>query len=99
MKKLLEKDKKIRKKNYHFDKKKFILKYISQNLNFFNLIRWKSNTNLYKLPIQSSKTFITNRCIKTVNKKKFNKLTNFSRMIFIKLMKLKQLNNTYKGSW
>ena len=99
MKKLSEKDKKIRETINIFEKKKFILKYISQNFNFFNLIRWKSNYNLDLLPSKSSKTFKTNRCIKSINKKKFNKLTNLSRMAFIKFFKQKNLNNTYKSSW
>ena len=99
MKKLLEKDKKIRKTIYNFEKKKIILKSIYQNLNFFNLIRWKAYSNLNLLPLQSSKTCITNRCVKTIHKKKFNKLTNFSRIVFIKLIKLKQINSIYKGSW
>lgn len=99
MKKLLEKDKKVRKTIYIFEKKKFILKSIYQNLNFFNLIRWKAYLNLNLLPTKSSKTLITNRCVKTIHKKKFNKLTNFSRIVFLKLVKLNQLNNIYKGSW
>ena len=99
MKKLLEKDKKIRKTIYTFEKKKFVLKSISQNLNFFNLIRWKAHFNLTLLPSRSSKTFITNRCLKTIHKKKFNKLTNFSRIVFLRLVKTNKLNSIYKGSW
>lgn len=99
MKKLLEKDKKIRKTIYNLEKKKFILKSISQNLNFFNLIRWKAYFNLSLVPVKSSKTFITNRCVKTIHKKKFNKLTNFSRMVFLKLVKANQINSIYKSSW
>lgn len=99
MKKLLEKDKKVRKTIYNFEKKKFILKSIYHNLNFFNLIRWKAYLHLSLLPSKSSKTFITNRCIKTINKKKFNKLTNLSRIIFLKLVKANQVNSIYKGSW
>lgn len=99
MRKLLEKDKKIRKTIYNFEKKKFILKSIYQNVNVFNLIRWKAHLNLTLLPTKSSKTFITNRCVKTIHKKKINKLTNFSRMVFLKLIQKNELNNFYKGSW
>lgn len=99
MKKLLEKDKKVRKNVYNFEKKKMILKSIFQNEKFFNLIRWKAHLNLTLLPSKSSKTLITNRCVKTINKKKFNKLTNFSRMVFLKLIQTNQCNNIYKGSW
>lgn len=99
MKKLLEKDKNIRKKIYNYEKKIFIFKSISHNLNFFNLIRWKANFNRSLLPTKSSKTFLTNRCVKTIHKKKFNKLTNFSRMVFLKLVKANQINSIYKSSW
>jgi len=97
--KLSEKDKKIRKTIYTFEKTKFILKSIYQNLNFFNLIRWKAYLNINLLPLKSSKNLINNRCIETIHKKKFNKLTNFSRIVFLKLFKLNQLNSIYKGSW
>jgi len=99
MKKLLEKDKIVRKNNQNFEVQKFILKSINQNSIFFNLTCWKSNLKLSKLPIKSSKTRIVNRCIKTSNKKKFNKLTNFSRTVFFKLVKNKRINSIYKSSW
>lgn len=97
--KILEKDKQIRKKIQKFEKKKFILKNLSTNYNFFNLTRWNSYTHLKCLPVKSSKTFLTNKCIKTVNKKKFNKLTNFSRIVFLRLVKTKKISNIYKSSW
>ena len=97
--KLKERDKKIRRNIYNFEKKRFILKIISQNQNFFSLIRWKAKSQLNILPLRSSKTYLSNLCILTTHKKKFNKLTNFSRIIFLKLVNKKKICNIYKSSW
>lgn len=97
--KLVERDKKIRKNIYCYEKKRFILKIISQNKNFFSLIRWKAKSQLNILPSRSSKTYLSNLCILTINKKKFNKLTNFSRIVFLKLVNKKIISNIYKSSW
>jgi len=91
MKKLLEKDKKIRKKIKNFEKKKFILKSLANNLNLTNLIRFNALNNLSKMQKKTSKVFISNRCINTINKKKFNKLTKFSRIVFLKLARSKNI--------
>ena len=99
MQKLLEKDKKIRKIIYIFEKIKFILKIIFQNFNFFLLIRWKAYFILFLLTLKSSKTLITNRCVTSIHKKRCNKLTKFSRMVFLKLVKDNQFNSIYKSSW
>lgn len=96
--KLIEKDKKVRRSIFNLEKKRFILKIISQNQNFFGLIRWKAKFSLNCLPIKSSKTYLSNLCVLTINKKKFNKLTNFSRIVFLKLVDKKKLSNIYKSS-
>lgn len=99
MKKLLEKDKKIRKKIKDFEKKKFILKSIVNNLNLTNLIRFNALNNINKIEKKTSKVFISNRCINTINKKKFNKLTKFSRIVFLKLARNKSIYGLNKTSW
>jgi ribosomal protein S14 len=99
MKKLLEKDKKIRKELKNFEKKKFLLKTISNNLNLPDLISFKAFSNLIKMPKYSSKTIISNRCVNTINKKKFNKFTRYSRIIFLKLARNKQIYGLQKTSW
>ena len=91
MKKLLEKDKKTRKNIKIFEKKKFILKSITNNLNFTNLIRFNAFNTINKISKKTSKVFVSNRCINTINKKKFNKLTKFSRIVFLKLAKNKKI--------
>jgi len=99
MKKLIEKDKKIRFNIKNIEKKHFILKFIFNNFNFFILIRWFSLLKLKLLAKNSSKTFIVNRCLLSVNKKRFSKLTVFSRHIFIKLLKTASIAGMQKSSW
>jgi ribosomal protein S14 len=98
MKKLLEKDKKIRKNIKILEQKKFILKTIYYNFWFINLIRLNALDGLNKLSNRSSKTFISNKCVLTRNKKRFNKLTSFSRIIFRQLAKKEKISGIYKSS-
>lgn len=98
MKKLVEKDKKIRETIKTFEKKKFILKSIKNNLNFNNLIRFNALTMINKIQIRASKVFISNRCINTKNKKKFNKISKFSRMVFLKLARNKKIYGLNKAN-
>lgn len=99
MKKLVEKDKKVRKKIKTLEKKKFILKIIQNNLNLPYLLRFNALNNLNSITKQASKTLISNRCIATINKKKFGKLTNYSRIFFLKLAKNKKIFGLTQASW
>ena len=99
MKKILIKDKKNRKFIKHFELKHFILKQISNNNNFQKITKWNALEKLTNLPKKSSKTYITNRCVKTVNKKTFHKFSNFSRMVFLKLARSGSIYGIRKSSW
>lgn len=99
MKKLFAKDKENRKTVKELELKHFILKQISTNSNFLKTIRWNAISKLSSLPNKSSKTVISNRCVKTVNKKTFHKFTNFSRTVFLKLVKSGYISGMRKSSW
>jgi len=99
MKKLLEKDKKLRYQIRLIENQHFILKSIFQNFNFFTLIRWNAFLKLRFLTKNNSKVSITNRCLKGINKKRFNKLTTFSRHIFLKLIRSSSITGMQKASW
>ena len=99
MKKLFAKDIKNRKKVKQLELDYFILKQISTNSNFIKTVRWNSLYKLSNLPKQSSKTVLSNRCVKTINKKTFHKFTNFSRTVFLKLVKSRQISGMRKSSW
>lgn len=99
MKKLFAQDIKNRKKVKQLELDYFILKQISTNSNFIKTIRWNSLHKLSNLPKQGSKTVLSNRCVKTINKKTFHKFTNFSRTVFLKLVKSGQVSGIRKSSW
>lgn len=99
MKKLLEKDKKTRKSVKNLEIFSFIFKTMSNNSNLPDLLRFNAFNKLNKMSSKASKTFISNRCVLTINKKKFSKLTNFSRTVFLKLSRNKSIYGLNKASW
>ena len=99
MKKLIEKDKKTRRTIKSLEKKMFILKMMRNNPNFSYLIRLNASYSLERLKKNVSKTFVSNRCIATVNKKKFSKWTHYSRIFFLKLVKAEKINGMTKATW
>lgn len=99
MKKIFSKDKQNRRTLKQLELNHFILKQISTNQNFLKTTRWNALYELSNLPKESSKTILSNRCIKTINKKTFHKFTNFSRTVFLKLVKSGQISGMRKSSW
>ena len=99
MKKLFAKDKKSRQIVKELELQHFILKQISTNSNFPRITRWNALEKLSSLPRKSSKTVLSNRCIKTINKKTFHKFSNFSRTVFLKLVKSGTISGMRKSSW
>lgn len=98
MKKLFAKDKKLRENVLNIENKYFILKSIVKNFNFFTLIRWNAFKQLDNLTNKNSKVSLSNRCLLSVNKKRFNKLTVFSRHIFLKLIRTGAIPGLRKSS-
>ena len=99
MKKLFAKDNKNRKTVKKLELEHFILKQISTNSNFLKTVRWNALYKLSNLSKQSSKTVLSNRCVKTINKKTFHKFTNFSRTVFLKLVQSGSISSIRKSSW
>lgn len=99
MKKLIVKDQKLRIKLKAQEKQYFILKTIFQNSNLFVLIRWNAYLRLKELGEAGSKISTSSRCIYTVNRKRFNLLTSFSRYVFLKLVRSGHLSGIRKSSW
>lgn len=99
MKKLFAKDKENRKTVKQLELKNFILKQISTNSNFLKTVRWNALYKLSGVPKKGSKTLISNRCVQTINKKTFNNFTNFSRTVFLKLVKSGYISGMRKSSW
>lgn len=99
MKKLIIKDKKLRSELKKQEKQYFILKSIFQNSKLFVLIRWNAYRHLKTLSEINSKISKSFRCVYTINRKRFNSLTPFSRHVFIKLVQSGQISGLKKSSW
>jgi ribosomal protein S14 len=99
MKKLIEKDKKIRTLIVSNEYEHFILKSIFKNFNFFTLIRWNAYLKLKIIAQNASKISLLSRCLYTINKKRFNKLTGFSRHVFLKQIREGSIVGIKKSSW
>ena len=99
MKKLFAKDNKNRQAVKTLELEHFILKQISTNSNFLKTVRWNALYKLSNLSKQSSKTVLSNRCVKTINRKTFHKFTNFSRTVFLKLVQSGYVSGIRKSSW
>lgn len=99
MKKLLEKDKKLRKHCHLSEQQHFVLKSIVKNFNIFTLVRWNAFLKLKTLSKKNSKISSVSRCLLSVNKKRFNKLTGFSRHVFLKLIRSGNVSGIRKSSW
>lgn len=83
MKQLVIKDKKYRLNIKFTETWFFILKRITQNFNIFVLIWLNAFLFLNDSKQKKSKTFLITKCLHTINKKRFNKLTVLSRQVFL----------------
>ena len=99
MKKLIEKDKNTRKTIRILQKKTFILKIIRNNAGLPLLIKLNASNKSHYFKKNTSKALISNRCIATINKKKFTKWVHYSRIFFLKLIKTKKIHGLTKTSW
>ena len=99
MKNLMLKDKQSRIAVKIFERKRLILKSIIKNEYFGDLIRWNARLKLTKLPSNSSKVYVTNRCTFTGRRKYINKLYKFSRIEFLKLARSGNICNLRKSTW
>ena len=99
MKKFIQKDKKNREFVKQFELYRFILKSIIKNANYSNMTRWNAVLLLAELPVNSSEIRLINRCIITGNKKRVNNLYNYSRMVFLKLIRSGYISGIKKSTW
>jgi ribosomal protein S14 len=99
MKKLFTKDLKNRKIIKKSELKHFVLKQILTNSNYLKTIRWNVAYNLSNTSKTNSKTIVSNRCVQTKSRKTFHKFSNFSRIVFLKLVKSGYISSIRKSSW
>lgn len=99
MKKLLEKDKRLRVTIKKIETLTFVLKTIYKNDSFSTFTRWNAYSKLKQLLTKKSTNMLSNRCVYSYNKKRFNRTTTFSRHIFLKLIRSGQIHGIQKSSW
>jgi small subunit ribosomal protein S14 len=99
MKNLVQKDKQFRSIVKKFERKRLILKSIIKNTYLTDLVKWNAILKLTQLPSNSSKVYITNRCIFTGRRKYINKFYRFSRIEFLKLTRSGNISNLRKSTW
>lgn len=97
MKKLLIKDKNLRQNLKNYNKKYFLLKIILKNYNIFSLSRIKAVMHLNELKFYN--VSISDRCIISFNKKKFNKFVLYSRIILLKKLYQNKITGFKKSIW
>lgn len=97
MKKLFSKNKKLRLVFLKLNNKYFILKSIVKNNYLFKHINYNASLKLKTLNFSSN--LIVNRCIKSFNKKQFNKFTLFSRFIYLKVIRKGEISGFEKSNW
>ncbi len=81
------------------EKKRLILKAITQNLNLEKNIRWKTQKKIITIPNISSLTRIKNRCILTGRSKSVYRFFKLSRIQLRKLASEGFLPGVSKYSW
>ena len=99
MKKLYNKDKKLRNLIKINNKKYFLLKSIIKNTFLFILMRYKAYLKLKYLFVFNSNISIINQCTITYNKKRFNKFSSFSRYIFFKKIQNGEIYRILNINW
>jgi len=99
MAKFKGKDKKNRSIVKRFEKKRFILKSIIKNLNYSNFVRWNAVLMLSNFLVNSLEHRLINYCISTGKKKRVVKLYNYSRSVFLELVRSGSVNGMKKSSW
>lgn len=81
------------------EKKRLILKTITQNLNFERGLRWKIQKKFDTLPNNSSLTRIKNRCILTGRSRSVYRFFKLSRLQLRRLASKGRLPGVAKYSW
>ncbi len=99
MKSLIEKDQKRRKLYVLFEKKRVILKYICYNLKFSEKLRKQAQNQLIKLPRNSSKTRLKNRCVITSRPRAIYRKFKISRLLLRKFALEGKLPGVKKANW
>jgi ribosomal protein S14 len=97
--KTIRKDKKNGFAIYKTEIKKTLIKSVTENWNFCNMVRWNASIKLYYFLSSSFKTRLVFKCILKGSKKGINKIYHYSRQTFLKLIRFGTLSGLKKASW
>ena len=90
-------DKILRKNFKDSNKQYFLLKLLLKNFNIFIFTR--INVLIFLRQLKNHHVFMSDRCVISYNKKKFNKFTSFSRMILLKKIYKGEIIGFKKSIW
>jgi ribosomal protein S14 len=77
-----------------------IFKSVHSNSNLFILTRWGASFKLQKnISIQNSFFSLSPRCLKTISKKRYNRITFYSRFVFLKVVRNGLISGIRKAIW
>ena len=99
MKSIIARDKKRRKLVSKHELTRLQLKYIIHNEELSNEFRWQASLKLNKMPRNSSKIRVTNRCVLSGRSKSVFRFFKVSRIAFRELASNGLLPGIKKSSW
>jgi ribosomal protein S14 len=99
MLKLYSKDKVRRQIVKKLNKNYFVLKSLIKNKYLLKLIHYKVHLKLKALSVLGSVVMLSNRCVDSASKKRYNKFTLFSRFLYLKLIKNGKVTGFQKSNW
>lgn len=77
-----------------------ILKSVHANSTIFVLTRWEASLKLQKNTFNfNSFVALSPRCLKTVSKKRYNRITFFSRFVFLNVVRNGLISGMRKAIW
>jgi small subunit ribosomal protein S14 len=100
MKSLIQKDKRVRKSNFKYERQRLLLKSMLYNTEITSKDqRWQASTLLSNLPKQSSRTRLKNRCIITGRGRAIHRDFRISRIKVRDLIRFNSIFGFKKSSW
>ena len=99
MNRIIKKDKQLRISLNKINITYFLLKLIIKNKNLFFFTRLNAYIKITNLTKKASFISISNRCIISYNKKRFNKYTLYSRIILLKKIQCNEIVGLKKSIW
>lgn len=99
MKARVLKDKKKRELFCKHEKKRLVFKSIVRDEKLPDMIRWKASLKLARLPKNSSKVRVRNRCVITGRSRSVSRHSRISRIVLRDLASMGLMNGISKSSW